>query len=52
MNSGRPPALNDCKGRRGDQWILGGGLLPKYFVAHAVMVCLKSAHWSVESARA
>ena len=27
-------------------------LLPKHFVAHAVMVFVKSSHWSVDSARA
>ena len=59
MKSGRSPALNDFKGRWGDPWLLGAGgdrgrerLLPKHFVAHAVIVFLKSSHWSVDSARA
>ena len=25
MKPGRPPALNDLKGRWGDPWLLGGG---------------------------
>ena len=53
MKSGRPPALDDSNGRRGYPWLLGaGGLLPKHFVAHAVMVFLTSSLWSVDSARA
>ena len=28
MKSGRPPALNDFKGRWGDPWLLGAGAPP------------------------